>query len=87
MNTQSSVEKIGVSLFRAFVFVATVALVAVFALPDEMRPLRRFAIGIAYFTGLPAILGLVVLAFEKKGWLRGGYVGRERRAFEDEKKA
>jgi hypothetical protein len=87
MSSRTSLEKLGTFFFRAFLLVAAMAVVAVFTLPDEMRALRRLAIGVAYFTGLPAALGLVVLAFEKKGWLRDGAGAQERRAKEDEKKA
>ena len=87
MSMRTSLEKVGEFSFRAFLLVAAIAVVAVFALPDEMRAMRRFAIGVAYFTGLPAILGLVVLAFEKKGWLRDGDGAQKRCAREDEKKA
>jgi len=80
-------EKVGAIVFRAFLLIASIAAVAIFALPDEMRSQRRVAVVVAYFTGLPAILGLVVLAFEKKGWLRDKAGAREPRTKEDEKNA
>ena len=87
MSSRTSMEKVGAFFFRAFLLITAIAVVAVFTLPEEMSALRRFAVGAAYFTGLPVILGLAVLAFAKKGWLRDRDGTQEPRAKEDGKKA
>jgi len=63
-------QRAGVFAFWATVALAAVAMIAFFALPAEAKVLRRVAAIVSYVCGLPVALGILVLAFEKFGWLK-----------------
>ena len=62
-------QKLGTIVFWLYLGLAVIAVVIFFALPPESRAFRRAALIAAYVCGLPAALGLVVLAFERLGSL------------------
>jgi hypothetical protein len=66
----SFAQRAGVFAFWSIVALAAAAAIAFFALPVEARALRRVAAIVCYVCGLPAALGILVLAFEKFGWLK-----------------
>ena len=63
-------KKLGAFGFWLGIGLTASAVLALFVLPSEAKQFRRAAMIVAYVCGLPATLGIMMVVFEKLGWLK-----------------
>jgi hypothetical protein len=70
MSEKSTLQKLGVVLWRVVPLVVVIGILCVWLAPDDFKKVKKLGFILIYWAGLPFLLGSFVLYSEKKGWLK-----------------